>query len=166
MSMSQSLLAEFNSEAPRTRKMLEVIPEEHFGWKPHEKSMTFSKLAGHIAEIPGWAKNMVGQDELNFASGDFKPLLPETLSEVLAGHDASVAAFQAALDGASDETLLQPWKLSNGDQTIFEMPCIAALRGFVLNHVVHHRGQLSVFLRLQDIALPQVYGPTADNQSF
>ncbi len=166
MSISQALLAEFNSEAPRTRNMLEVLPEASFGWQPHEKSMTLSRLAGHIAEIPGWAQTMVGHDELDFAASSFQPLQPDTISELLEAHDASVTAFQQALGGADDKTLMRPWKLRNGDHVMLEMPCVAALRGFVLSHVVHHRGQLSVFMRLQEVALPQVYGPTADNTTF
>lgn len=166
MSINQALLSEFNSEAPRTRRMLEALPEDQLGWQPHEKSMTLSRLAGHIAEIPGWAQTMVGHDELDFATDSFQPAQPTTISELLEVQDASVAAFQQALGGADDETLMRPWKLRNGEQVFFELPCAAALRGFVLNHIVHHRGQLSVFMRLRDIALPQVYGPTADNPSF
>ena len=166
MSISRAILAEFLSDAANTRKLLEVVPEDKLGWKPHEKSMTLARLSGHIAEIPGWAQTMVGKDELDFESGNFQPATPETVADLLATHDASVAAFRKALEGASDETLARPWKLRNGEHVYFELPCAAALRGFVLNHVVHHRGQLSVFLRLQDVALPQVYGPTADNPSF
>lgn len=166
MSISKAILGEFNNEAPRTRRMLEVLPQDHFGWKPHEKSMTLSRLAGHIAEIPGWAQNMVGHDALDFGTGEFKPFDPSAVDELLTTFDAGVAAFQEALDGADDETLMRPWTLRNGDHVIFQAPCVVAMRGFVLNHVVHHRGQLSVFMRLQDVALPSVYGPTADDQSF
>ena len=166
MSMSQAILGEFNHEAVNTRKMLEAVPEERFGWQPHEKSMTLSRLAGHIAEIPGWAAQMVGKEEFDMGGGNYQPVQPETVAELLQEHDRSVAAFQQALDGADDATLLRSWVLKSGGEVLLQMPCIAAMRGFVLSHVVHHRGQLSVFLRLLDVPLPQVYGPTADNQGF
>lgn len=166
MSISQAMLGEFANDAPNTRRMLEIVPEDKLGWQPHPKSMPLSRLAGHIAEIPGWAANMVGEDALDFTTGEFKPAQPETIAELLEVHDRSVEAFEQALSGADDETLMRPWALRNGDQVLFQLPCVAALRSFVLNHVVHHRGQLSVCLRLNDIALPQVYGPTADAQTF
>ena len=166
MSLSQAILGEFNAEAANTRKMLEAVPEDRFGWQPHEKSMTLSRLAGHIAEIPGWAASMVGKDDLDMGGGNYQPVQPETVAELLEAHDRSVAAFRSALDGADDATLMKPWALRSGDEVLFQMPCVAAMRAFVLNHVVHHRGQLSVFLRLHDVPLPSVYGPTADNPSF
>ena len=166
MSMSQAILGEFDHEAASTRKMLEVVPEDKLGWQPHEKSMTLSRLAGHIAEIPGWASEMVGKDHFDLGGGNYQPVQPDSIAELLAAHDRSVAAFQAALEGADDATLFQPWALRSGDEVLLQMPCIAALRGFVLSHVVHHRGQLSVYLRLHEVALPQVYGPTADQQGF
>lgn len=166
MSISQGLLAEFGHEATNTRKMLEVVPEDRFGWAPHEKSMTLARLAGHIAEIPQWAAGMVGHDELDMGGGNYEPVLPGTVAELLEAHDRSVAAFTGAVEGADDETLMKPWTLRSGDQVHLRMPCAVAMRSFILNHVVHHRGQLSVYLRQQEVPLPQVYGPTADNQSF
>ncbi|MEM7357457.1 MAG: DinB family protein [Acidobacteriota bacterium] len=166
MSISQALLAEFDHEAASTRKMLEVIPEDQLEWAPHEKSMTLARLAGHIAEIPAWAGNMVGQDELDMGGGNYQPVMPGSIAELLEAHDSSVAAFKGAVSGADDATLMQPWTFRTGDQVHFQMPCVIAMRSFILNHIVHHRGQLSVYLRHKDVPLPQVYGPTADNQSF
>lgn len=166
MSIGQAMLAEFNHEAANTRKMLEAVPEDKLGWQPHEKSMTLSRLAGHIAEIPMWASNMVGQDELDMGSGNYQPVQPENVADLLAAHDTSVAAFQGAVDGADDATLMKPWAFRTGDHVHFQMPCAIAMRSFILNHIVHHRGQLSVYLRELDIPLPQVYGPTADNSEF
>ena len=166
MSISKSLLSEFTHEAASTRRMLQVVPEDQLAWRPHEKSMTLARLAGHIAEIPAWAANMVGTDELDLGGGNYQPVLPETVADLVAAHDRSVEAFQGAVEGADDETLMRPWALRSGEKVHFQMPCALAMRGFILNHVVHHRGQLSVYLRHHDVPLPQVYGPTADDQSF
>ena len=166
MAISETMLAELNTEAANTRKMLEVVPEDKLGWQPHEKSMTLGRLAGHIAEIPGWAQMMVGKDELDFANSDFKPEQHETVQSILGYHDQSVAAFNEALEGHDDATLMKPWTMKNGDHVYFSMPCAVAMRGFILNHIVHHRGQLSVYLRELDVPLPKVYGPTADNPDF
>ncbi len=166
MSISEAMLAELNQEAANTRRMLEVVPEDKFGWQPHEKSMTLGRLCGHIAEISGWAQMMVGKDELDFEGSDFTPAQPETVEAVLDVHDQSVAAFNDAVKGQDDATLMNNWTMRNGEQVYFSMPCVAAMRGFILNHIVHHRGQLSVYLRQLDVPLPQVYGPTADNPSF
>ena len=166
MPISEAMLAELNQEAANTRKMLEVVPEDKFAWQPHAKSMTLGGLAGHIAEIPGWASTMVGKDEFDFADSEFSPAKPETVEALLEDHDRSVAAFNDALAGQDDATLMSSWTMRNGDQVFFSMPCAVAMHGFILNHIVHHRGQLSVYLRQLEVPLPQVYGPTADNPDF
>ena len=166
MSIRETMLAEMRSEAANTRRMLALLPADKLDWQPHEKSMTLKRLAGHIAEIPGWASMMVGKDELDFATSDFQPAQPESVEDLLEVHDRSVAAFNDALAGQDDATLMQSWTMKNGDHVYFSMPCAAAMRGFILSHIVHHRGQLSVFLRLLDVSLPQVYGPTADATDF
>jgi uncharacterized damage-inducible protein DinB len=166
MSISQAMLAEMQHEAANSRKMLEVVPADKLDWQPHEKSMTLKRLAGHLAEIPGWAAVMVGHDELDFAAGNFTPFQPTTVEEVLETHDSSVAAFNSALAGQDDATLMKSWTMKNGDHVYFTLPCAVAMRSFIFSHMVHHRGQLSVFLRLLDVSLPQVYGPTADAPDF
>ncbi len=166
MSISEAMLAEFNHEAANTRKMLEVVPAGKLGWQPHEKSMTLGRLSGHIAEIPGWGTMMVGKDELDFEGSNFQPVNPDSVEGLLEAHDQGVAAFNESLQGQDDATLMQTWTMRNGDHVYFSMPCVAAMRGFVLNHIVHHRGQLSVYLRQLEIPLPQVYGPTADSPDF
>ncbi len=166
MSISEAMIAELNHEAANTRKMLEAVPGDKLDWQPHEKSMTLGRLTGHIAEIPAWAPMMAGKDELDFEGSDFTPAQPATIDELLAVHDQSVAAFNQALEGCDDATLMKTWTMRNGDHVYFQMPCVAAMRGFILNHVVHHRGQLSVYLRQLEVPLPQVFGPTADNPEF
>ncbi len=166
MSISEAMIAELNHEAGHTRRLLAVVPEDKFDWQPHAKSMTLGRLTGHIAEIPGWAPMMAGKDELDFADNDFKPVQPATVEELLDSHDQTVAVFNQALDGCDDATLMKPWTMKNGDHVYFSMPCAVAMRGFILNHIVHHRGQLSVYLRELEVPLPKVYGPTADNPDF
>ncbi len=166
MSISNAMIAEFKHEAANTRKMLEVVPANKLDWQPHEKSMTLGRLTGHIAEIPAWATMMVGKDVLDFATSDFQPANPDSVEGLLEVHDQAAAAFNEALDGSDDATLMQSWTMKNGDQVYFSMPCAVAMRGFVLNHIVHHRGQLSVYLRELEVPLPQVYGPTADSPDF
>lgn len=166
MSMSQALLAEFSHEAAATRKLLARVPEGKLGWQPHDKSMTLARLTGHIAEIPQWAGVVVGQEELVLDPSGYTPFLPETTAQLLAAHDQNVAAFRETLEGVSDDQLFVTWRMRKDDQVITEMPRVAALRAFILSHIVHHRGQLSVYLRLLDVALPQIYGPTADEPTF
>lgn len=162
MPMMQAILGEFNHEAAITRKMLERVPEDRFDWQPHDKSFTLIRLAGHTARIPEWAGLVVGQDELDLG-GDFTPPeAPTTRDDLLDLFERSAEVFKEALRDCTDEHLQGSWKLRRSDDVLFDLPRFAALRGFVLNHMIHHRGQLSVYLRLLDVPLPQVYGPTAD----
>lgn len=162
MKLNEAILAEFQHEAQSTRKMLELIPDDKLTWKPHEKSMTLGYLASHIADIPNWASVTIEQDELDFATSDYKVEIPETNKALLKKFDDNFAKAVESIKNASDETLMKNWKMRSGDVIYMDMPKIQVLRGFVLNHNVHHRGQLSVYMRLNDIPLPSVYGPTAD----
>ena len=165
MALNQSFLPEWKHETGVTRKVLERIPFDQASWKPHEKSMTLQRLAVHVAEIAGWVKETVLMDELDFSKGDFKPKEINSVEELLAYYDDLVAKSFVILNDVSDETLMQNWTMRNGDVIYFTMPKIAVLRTWVFNHLVHHRGQLSVYLRLLNIPVPSIYGPSADEQS-
>jgi uncharacterized damage-inducible protein DinB len=165
MAMIDALLAELSHEASNSRKMLERVPEEHLAWKPHDKSMTLSRLTGHIAEIPGWGAVILGEDDFDMAAvSDFTPAQPESQQELLEVFDKNIDGFQKAAEGRTDEEMMAPWRLKNGETVLVELPRVAAVRGFVLSHITHHRGQLSVYMRLLDAPVPATYGPSADDQ--
>lgn len=166
MSLSEPIAAEISREAATTRRMLERVPQDRLGWKPHEKSMTLGRLAGHIAELPSLVAATLTLDELDFAAGNFQPFAPSSVSELLEKFDENVAGAVEILKDQTDEHLLKTWRLRRGEQVFFELPRVAVLRSMALNHVIHHRGQLSVYLRLLDVPLPSVYGPTADDATF
>ena len=163
MSIAENLLPEFDQEMANTRKLLECIPEKiNACWKPHDKSMTLGRLAGHVAELPGWAMNTIRVDSLNFSMGDFKPFVPQTRKEVLETFDKNVAEARQSLAGASDEHLHKIWSLQIDGKPVMSMPRSTVLRSVVMNHLIHHRAQLGVYLRLNNIAIPGMYGPSAD----
>jgi uncharacterized damage-inducible protein DinB len=162
MSLCETLAAELRQEARTTRRVLERVPEASFDWKPHEKSMTLGRLAAHVAELPELIIPALTRDEFDFASGDFKPFNPTSSAELLEKFDRNITAVAELLQGQPDERMGEKWKLRNGEQVLFEMPRAAVVRFVGLNHVVHHRGQLSVYLRLLDVPLPSIYGPSAD----
>jgi uncharacterized damage-inducible protein DinB len=162
MSLCESLAAELRQEAKTTRRILERVPEESFGWKPHEKSMSLGRLAGHVAELPSLIVPALTQDELDFAAGRYQPFAPSSTAELLERFDQTVGEAFELLGGQTDERLNDEWRLRSGEHTFFKGPRAAAVRVLALNHVVHHRGQLSVYLRLLDVAVPSIYGPSAD----
>ncbi len=169
MSLSEMLLPEFEHEMASTRRTLERVPEDKFDWKPHEKSMPLGGLATHLANIPSWVGHTIEKDALDVAPPGEPPLRMQqatSRAEVLQQFDQNVAAARAALAGASDEELLKPWTLLSGGKTVLSMPRVAVLRGFVLNHNIHHRAQLGVYLRLNDVPVPAIYGPSADESAF
>lgn len=162
MNLSQPLIAELQHEAATTRKVLERIPEDKFDYKPHEKSMTFQRLAVHVAEMFGWITTTLKTSELDFATADYKSLEPTTNAELVEYFDKTIAEATEALENAADEDFFESWTLKNGEQVYFTMPKIQVIRSFAFNHIYHHRGQLSVYLRLNDIPVPEIYGPSAD----
>ncbi len=167
MSIAAAMLPELDQEMANTRKTLERVPEDKFDWKPHEKSFSFGEMANHLARLPGWGTATLTTDSMDLdpEKGEFVPPPPvDTLEGVLAAFDESVAEFKAVLEGVSDEDFMKHWTLLNGGQELFSMPRVAVVRAFVLNHVYHHRGQLTVYLRLNDLPLPALYGPSADEQ--
>ncbi|MGH9728331.1 MAG: DinB family protein [Candidatus Acidiferrales bacterium] len=166
MAIRDGILPEFDHEVANTRKVLERVPEGKPDYKPHEKSMAMGRLAGHLAELPGWAKESILQDSIDIGKGDSEPLMMKSRKQLLEEFDKRVAAGRAAIAGASDEELKKPWSLIAGGKTIFTLPKIAVLRGFVMNHMIHHRAQLGVYLRLNDVPVPSIYGPSADEQVF
>jgi uncharacterized damage-inducible protein DinB len=168
MALSQLLLPEFDQEMANTRKMLERVPNDKFDWRPHPKSTTMGYLATHLGFMPGWTVNAITQDSLDLAPDGEVIRFPTAKSreEILEMFDRNVAEARAAIAGATDDQLMTPWSLLRAGQTIFTMPRIAVLRTMVMNHNIHHRAQLGVFLRLNDIPLPATYGPSADEGVF
>lgn len=162
MSICQSLAAELQQEAKTTRRLLERVPEASFGWKPHVKSMSLGQLAGHVAQLPTLIVPALTEDELDFAVAGWKPFSPQSTAELVEQFDANVSAAADALQSQADEKMGETWKLKSGDHVLFEMPRALVVRFVGLNHVVHHRGQLSVYLRMLDVPLPSIYGPSAD----
>ena len=165
MAIKDGLLPEFDQEMANTRKTLERFPEDKSAWKPHEKSMTMGRLAGHIAELPSLVVPALTMESLDFAPPGGPPTKPNVATsrtDLLALFDKNVAAARAAIAGISDESLMKPWTLLAGGKTIFTLPRVAVIRSMFMNHVIHHRAQLGVYLRLNDIAVPSIYGPSAD----
>ncbi len=162
MNLNEPILAELKHEAASTRKMLERVPAESFGWKPHEKSMALMQLAGHVASVTLWLPIIINDLEFDISKRDNKSTVFTDTAGLLQDFEESLAKATTALQSASNEKLMEKWRLRNGEHVIFEMPRVAAIRNMVLNHIVHHRGQLSVYLRLLNLPVPGMYGPSAD----
>jgi uncharacterized damage-inducible protein DinB len=161
MGMVDALLPEFDHEMTTTRKVLERVPEDRFAWKPHEKSFSMRDLAQHVATIPTWGSMTLTQSEIDL--GGFAPPMPvANRAALLDLFDGNIATTRAALVGRSDAELMAPWSLKRDGQTIFSMPKASVWRSFVMNHIVHHRAQLAVYLRMNDVPVPSMYGPSAD----
>jgi uncharacterized damage-inducible protein DinB len=165
MPYAQSLLPEFDHEMANTRKVLERIPDDKLDWKAHPKSNTIGWNANHIAELPGWSVSIVTQNGYDFAPvGGEKYQSPKLTSrkEILELFDKNVAAARKALGSLKDESLNDPWTLRGGERIIFTMPRAAVIRGFLMSHIIHHRAVLCVYLRLNNIPVPALYGPSGD----
>ncbi len=165
MSIAERLLPEFDHEMASTRRMLELVPAADAEWRPHPKSYTLGRLAAHIAQLPRWAWYTLKQVELDLgapANASIARATFTTTPALLEQFDRNVREARGPLSTATDADLGTIWTLKNSGATILSMPRAAVLRGFVLSHMIHHRGQLSVYLRLRDVPLPSIYGPTAD----
>jgi uncharacterized damage-inducible protein DinB len=158
--IADALLPEFDHEMAVTRKLLERVPEDKFTWKPHAKSMSLVELATHVANLPSWGAVTLSQSEFDVAA--HRNTAATSRADLLARFDANIAETRAALVGKIDPEMMAPWTLKHNGQTLFTMPKAAVWRSFMLNHLIHHRGQLSVYLRLNDVPVPAMYGPSAD----
>src|SRR4051812_27248114 len=165
MTLAQMLLPEFDQEMKSTRKLLACVPDDKLNFKPHDKSMALGRLAGHVAELPNWATHTIKLQTLDITpkpGEEFKAYAAPSQEDLLKTFDKNVAEAREAIVGASDEHLGKIWKLIFQGNDVIAMPRAVVLRSVVMNHLIHHRAQLGVYLRLNDIAIPGMYGPSAD----
>jgi uncharacterized damage-inducible protein DinB len=160
--LNQSFIAELKHEAASTKRILERVPEGKFDWKPHEKSMTLGRLATHVAELPGFLNSILTMDDFDFAKGHYKPSLAKTPEELINVFQQKFDEVVQTLQNTSDEQMQANFTLRSGDHVIAKLPRMVAVRSMALNHIIHHRGQIAVYLRLLDIPVPGMYGPSAD----
>jgi uncharacterized damage-inducible protein DinB len=164
MPINESLLAEMKTEAAKTRKMLERVPLDKANWKPHEKSMALGRLATHVAETPRWFARIIEHDEFDFAASQQPPHTAADTNELLQIHDSMIAQAANALENANDGLLNKSFTMRAGNRVFYNLPKTALLRSFAYSHLFHHRGQLSVYLRLLDVQVPGMYGNSADEK--
>jgi uncharacterized damage-inducible protein DinB len=166
MSIGQAMLPEFDQEMASTRKTIERVPDDKLNWKAHPKSNTIGWVMGHLVEIPGWVEGTLAGDswDINPPGGEpYRTPQYKSRAEALADFDKNVASARKAIEKVSDAELMKNWSLLSGGQVLMTMPKIAVLRGFVLNHTIHHRAHLLVYLRLNDVPVPGMYGPSGDD---
>lgn len=161
MTIKDALLAEYDHEVGTTRRLLERVPDAQLGWKPHEKSMSLGGLATHLSNIPNWAGALLNQSEFDLAGAGPNLEAKPSSAAILEAFDLSTRQARQWLDKA-DAEYQAPWTLKRGGHVMFSMPRVAAFRSFVLSHMIHHRGQLSVYLRMHNVPVPSIYGPSAD----
>ena len=169
MPISKSFLPEFDHEMKTTRTVLERVPDDKFDWKPHPKSTSMGGLATHLANIATWTINSMTEESLDLAPGGAPvPAIPMAAGRdaLLKTFDENVARAREAIADTDDDAFFVNWSLLMNGKTIFTLPRVAVLRGFIMNHMIHHRGQLSVYLRMNDIPVPSIYGPSADEGAF
>jgi uncharacterized damage-inducible protein DinB len=165
MPLIEALLPEYDREMGLTRRALDRVPDGQFDWKPHPTSVTLGRLAEHLTEMPLWGTMTMTQAELDVTAPrppDYRP--PATRAAVLATFDAHYKTGRSHLVGKTDPEFFAPWTLKAGGKDVFTMPKIAVMRNFVLNHMVHHRGQLTVYLRMLGVPVPSIYGPSGDER--
>jgi uncharacterized damage-inducible protein DinB len=166
MNISQSLLPEFDQETANARKLLERVPEDRPDFRPHPKSMPLKRLAAHVAELPGWAVMALTRDEMDFDPATFTPAMMTTRHQLLATFDEAVKNAREALASTGDDAMLRTWTLKVGGKPTLSLPRVAVVRSMMMNHLIHHRAQLGVYLRMNDVELPGMYGPSADEPSM
>ena len=167
MRIADGFIIEFDAEMANTRRILELVPEGIPDYKPHPKSMSLSRLAGHVAEMAGWGTSTARHDSLDIAPVDgpaMEPYFAIKTADLLEFFDKGTAVAREAILELSDEAMFTPWTLYSGGKKLFTMPRIAVLRTMILSHIIHHRAQLGVYLRIHDIPIPGMYGPSADDQ--
>ena len=166
MRLAEALLQELSVEASTTTRVLQRVPDAELSWRPHPKSMSLGQLAHHVATLPGQLTDFISRDALDFAAAAGVPPTVASRRELLDAYAASIARAQSYLQALTDERASAMWRLMAGDRELFAAPRLAVLRSFLFNHWYHHRGQLAVYLRLLDVPVPSVYGPTADENPF
>ncbi len=165
MAIRDVLLPELETEAAATRRMLERVPDAKLEWKPAEKSMSMNQLASHLANLPSWGLHALESDELDINPPGGEPMVPpspEGVAAIVEMFDSNIAKLREAISSTDDEALGRTWTLKSGGEAVFSLPKAGVLRSMVINHIIHHRGQLTVYLRLNDVPLPMTYGPSAD----
>jgi uncharacterized damage-inducible protein DinB len=165
MPFSETLLPEYDEEMRNTRRLLECVPDGKFDYQPHAKSMTLGRLASHVAELPSWTTFTLDREVFDLAP-DYKPTFAASRAELLQIFDKSAAEAREKIAGASDEEWRKTWTFKYDGKTIMSMPRSVVMRSSIMNHLIHHRAQLGVYLRLNDVAFPGMYGPSADEQKF
>jgi uncharacterized damage-inducible protein DinB len=169
MTLGGMMLGEFDHEMQNTRKTLERVPDDKWDWKPHDKSGTVGWLAGHIATLPGWATMTIKTDQFDYAPVDgpsYQAPKITNKNELLAEFDKNASEARASLANVSDQEIMKEWVLLAGGKPVFTMPRVACIRGMVMNHLIHHRAQLTMYFRLLGIPVPGLYGPSADEGQF
>lgn len=162
MAIIDEMIQEFRREAGSTRKLLERLPDGDWDWKPHEKSFTLGRLASHLAEVLGWVPVTMKQDEFVVDMATYRPFAGSNREEVLRAFDQCAEEAVSAMEGTPDEAMARTWTMKVGERVALRMPRAAVVRAFILSHLIHHRAQLGVYLRMRDVAVPSVYGPSAD----
>ncbi len=163
MNVIKGLLSELEREKDNTKKMIERLSSEYFSWKPHEKSMSLGKLANHIVELHNWVDLVINKNQLDFNT-DYVPLTLKNKEDLVEVLENGYLVNKTSIESLNAEELFSNWVLKSGDYVIVELPKIAAIRFLVNNHLIHHRGQLSVYMRMLDIPVPGIYGPSADDK--
>jgi uncharacterized damage-inducible protein DinB len=166
MDFIQNMIQELEQESQATRRLLECVPEDKLTWKPHASSMTLGQLAQHVASIPAGISGLLKMDGFDAQKASFTPPQPESTKEVLAAFEAAIPTAKELLSSWDEATALSKWSLTHGEKEVFSMPRMSVARTVMMNHLYHHRGQLTVYLRLLDVPLPVTYGRSADTNPF